>query len=87
MNNKELNELMKRDDWELEYLVRHKQNSNDYPITDKEKFKRCIMEDLCHCESGMYIGEGYHGGMTREEWKNKKEYLEKVLNELKSLMS
>ena len=81
MNNKELNELMKRDDWELEYLVRHKQNPNYYPL-DREKFKQCVMENLRHCESGMYIGENYHGGMSREEWKSNYDYYKVVLKEL-----
>ena len=84
MNKKELDELVETDDWLLQYVIRHNQFPNNYPL-DKEKFKNSVMEDLCHCESGMYIGEGYHGGMTRKEWKNEKEYLLKVLTELEKL--
>jgi hypothetical protein len=32
----------------------------------------------------MALGENWHGGMTREEWKSRKHYIEKVLHELKA---
>ena len=81
IKRKEMDEILKKDDWELEYLVRHKQNPNYYPL-DREKFKQCVMENLRHCESGMYIGENYHGGMSREEWKSNYDYYKVVLKEL-----
>ena len=76
-----INEIIDRDDFELEWVLRHKQNPDDYPLNIPEMQKMCN-EILCHCECGMIIGENYHGGMTTEEWRNRKQYIEKVLNEL-----
>lgn len=33
------------------------------------KFKSLLDEVIRDSERGMYIGENYHGGATREEWK------------------
>ena len=44
-----------------------------------------LEEDLCICESGMYIGEGWHGGLTREEWTIKYNYTIQALEEFQTL--
>ncbi len=78
-----LKELMDKDDWELQWVIKHKQDPLHYSL-DKSKFEMCCHEILCDCESGMILGENWHGGMTREEWQARKQYMEKVLHELKT---
>jgi hypothetical protein len=74
----EMNEIMNLDDWEYHYLIKHKQNPIYYPL-DEKKFKESILESLTVASSGMYIGEGFHGGMTREEWTSRYNYLNNIL--------
>jgi hypothetical protein len=51
-----------------------------------QKLKDSVLQDLCHSESGMYIGEGYHGGNSREEWTYINETLIKAKNILDELI-
>ena len=84
MNDNELQELMKRDDWELQLVLRHKSDPIRFPMNIATAIKTC-KEILCDCESGMVLGENWHGGMTREEWSKRKLYIGQVLNELSSV--
>jgi hypothetical protein len=77
---KEISE-MENDGWELIVIRQHKQDPFKYPLNEI-KCKSYLEEILCDCEIGMAIGENWHGEMTREEWKTRKEYIEKVLGEL-----
>jgi hypothetical protein len=81
MNN---NELMERDDWELQLVIRHKSNPIEFPMNVSIAKKTCE-EILCDCETGIIIGKNWHGGMTKGEWKNRKEYIKKVLDELENI--
>lgn len=83
MSDTELQKLMEKDDWELQVVLAHKQDPCEFPM-DVARFEKTCNEILCDCESGMVLGENWHGGMTREEWKSRKHYIEKVLHELKA---
>ena len=76
---------MERDDWELQLVLTHKRDPIGFPMDVSITRKTCN-ELLCDCESGMVLGENWHGGMTREEWKTRKEYIEKVLSELRDVI-
>ena len=81
MNTIETQKLMERDDWELQLVLAHKKDPIRFPM-DVPSVRKTCNEILCDCESGMVLGENWHGGMTQEEWKIRKEYIEKVLSEL-----
>ena len=83
MNN-EVEEILAKDDWELQWIRKHKQSPLVYPI-DRPKIVSYLNEILCDCESGMALGENWHGGMSRDEWKHRKEYIETVLKEMDTL--
>lgn len=77
MNYKEILEL---DEWELLLVKAHKKFPKEYPI-DMEKFIFSIKEDIGWCNTGITLGENWHGGMSSSEWGKRKEYLESVLKE------
>ena len=52
---------------------------------DKELLNEYLTEQLIHASSGEYIGEGYHGGLSCEEWRRRRIYLEQCLTELNSI--
>jgi hypothetical protein len=79
--NKNTNEILDRDDWELQAVIKHKKDPVNFPLNTSyvKKWCRKMLQD---CETGIALGEGWHGGMTREEWKNEKKYIKKILMEL-----
>jgi len=52
---------------------------------DKEVLTEYLTEQLIHASSGEYIGEGYHGGLSCEEWRRRRICLEQCLAELNSI--
>jgi hypothetical protein len=85
ITNSEMEEIFLQDNWVLAYLKKHKANPLHYPM-DLKKCKESVEQDLYHAESGMYIGVGYHGGMTHEEWKSEHDRLRLILHELNEQM-
>jgi hypothetical protein len=47
--------------------------------------KEIINNEIGESKSGMYIGEGWHGGCTREEWKEINMYLIRAQNIIDTL--
>ena len=71
MNN--IAEIYDLSDWELIYVKLHKKCPVDYPM-DIEKCRNGITDELIECETGMCLGEGWHGGLTHEQWKQRRDY-------------
>jgi len=76
-----MEDLMNNDDWELQYIRKHKVSPLEYPL-DIIKTNEFLNECLSDCKTGMCIGANWHGGATQVEWKNREEYLEMVMLEL-----
>lgn len=81
ISSAEFDELLKRDDWELQWAIKHKEDPDNYTL-DVPVFKEHCEKVLQDCETGMVLGEGWQGGMTREEWQKEKTYFEKVISYL-----
>lgn len=72
-------ELFEGPDYDLK-LIRAAKKYN--LRTNKEWIRNDLTEQLIHACSGEYIGKGYHGGLTSEEWRIRRIYLEQCLAEL-----
>ena len=78
-------ELLECDDFELRLVKAYKKDPIKYSLFSIIGMKKYCEEVLNDCETGMVLGENWHGGMTKEEWKLRKQYIEKVLSELNTI--
>ena len=81
MYRQDYERVMSADDWELQYCRNHKADPESWPL-DVIKCRKYLDEELVTCESGICLGEGWHGGMTSEQWSSRKCYIERVIQEM-----
>jgi len=74
-------ETFAHNDFELQLVIKHKQDPFNYPL-NISYIKEFCEESLTLCETGIVLGENWHGGMSQEEWNSQKQYIEKILFEL-----
>lgn len=78
MNNI-IKNMLDGDEWELDLIKCYKAGT---VVIDVDKVTKYLNEELIHCDSGAYIGVGYHGGSTQKEWMDRRVYIERCLKTL-----
>jgi len=82
MVSKEQYEKMKlSEDFELQIIRLYKNKKLSFNI-DEKLFRKNLETSIFECQTGECIGEGWHGGMSSEEWKKRRQYYEQCLLEL-----
>lgn len=81
MTDLELKEMLASDEWELNCIKAYKSKSLDI---DPDVTMDHLNEILKHCDTGECLGENWHGGMTSEEWKDRRLYIKKCIETLQS---
>ena len=81
MTKEECDDMLLYEDYEFRIIQAHKKGI--WPLKfDVEHCKKNLEESIFMCDTGECLGEGWHGGLTGEEWKKRGEYYRKCLQEL-----
>lgn len=81
MTDTELKEMLASDEWELNGIKAYKLNLFDIDVDITMSYLNQILRD---CDTGECLGENWHGGMTSEEWKDRRLYIKKCIETLQS---
>ncbi len=74
-----IKDILGGDEWEFDLIKCYKAGKI---ILDIDKVMKYLIEELAHCNSGAYIGIGYHGGSTQEDWIERRVYIETCIKTL-----
>ena len=81
MTKEEYEKMVESDDFELQLVRAHKNGTLPTEL-NVELCRKNLEESIFMCDTGECLGEGWHGGMTREKWNKRGEYYRKCLREL-----